>query len=261
MFNKKIWNIVVTLCVLAIAALSAAPAFAQMPEVKEKPRMYSYISFWSFPRAQWPEAEKPNMADQKILDKALASGAIVACGNDRNMVHQPDGFTHDDWWSSMSMAGLFNVLDEFNKSGTSTTPLLSSSTRHADNIFVSRYYNWHAGTWKDAYTHGASYKLKPDAPDHALDMLARNMIVPLMEKLLADGTIFEYEIDTEAVHTEAPGTFWVFFITPNAEGLDKANAAIRERQKENPLSGEAFGSVTESSAHRDYISRTNATYK
>ena len=43
------------------------------------------------------------------------------------------------------------------------------------------------------------------------------MIVPLMEKALADGLIHEYEIDTEAIHTHAPGTFIIFYIAANAE--------------------------------------------
>ena len=153
----------------------------------------------------------------------------------------------------MSMAGLMNVLDQFYKSGSSVSPVLSSSTKHADYIFVSRHYNWHSGSWKGAYTHGASYKLKPDAPDEALEMLSKSLIVPLLEKLLADGTIHEYEIDTEAVHTEAPGTFWVFYIAANADGLDKVNAALRETLKAAPLAGPAFGSLVDFSAHRDYL--------
>ena len=82
-----------------------------------------------------------------------------------------------------------------------------------------------------------------------------------MEKMLADGTIHEYEVDTEAIHTEAPGTFWVFYIAANAEGLDKVNAALRESLRANALGGPAFGSMVDFTPHRDYLSRTNATYK
>jgi hypothetical protein len=260
MTNKKMWGFA-GVCALALAAVWSVPARAQMPEVKEKPRMYSYVSNWSIPRAQWAEMEKANAADQKILDKAMANGAIVAYGDDVNLIHQPDGDTHDGWWSAMSMAGLLNVLDQFYKSGTTTSPVMASATKHWDNIFVSRYYNWHSGSWKDAYTHGSSYKLKPDAPDEAVDTLSKNLIVPMMEKLLADGTIHEYEIDTEAIHTEAPGTFWVFYIAANAEGLDKVNAALRDALKANPLGGPAFGSMVDFTPHRDYLARTNATYK
>lgn len=249
------------LCTLAMAALWAVPAGAQMSEVKEKPPMYSYVSFWNIPRAQWGEMEKADAADKPLLDKAVASGAIIGYGNDVNMVHQPDGSTHDEWWSSMSMAGLMNVLDQFYKNGSATSSVLESATKHWDGIFVSRYYNWHSGSWQGLYTHGASYKLKADAPDDAVDMLSKGLLVPLLEKQLANGAIQEYEIDTEAIHTDAPGTIWIFYLATNADGLDKVSAAVRESRKANPLALAAFDSMIDFSAHRDYLARTSATYK
>jgi len=259
--NKKVWGVLAGLCALAMSAVWVSPARAQMSEVKEKPPMYSYVSFWNIPRPQWAEMAKADAADQKILDKAVAGGTIVGFGSDVNLVHQPDGATHDDWWSAMSMAGVLNVLDQFYKAGNPATPVLVSATKHWDGIFVSRYYNWHSGSWKDLYTHGASYKLKPNAPDDAVETLSKNMIVPLLEKMLADGTIHEYEVDTEAIHTEAPGTFWIFYLAANAEGLDKVNAAVRESFKSNPLGGPAWESLVDFTDHRDYLARTSATYK
>ena len=244
-----------------ILGMSAAAARGQAADVKEKPPMYSYVGNWNIPRAQWADMEKENASDRNTLDKALASGTIVGYGTDTNMVHQPDGPTHDAWWSAMSMAGLLNVLDQFYKSGSTTSPVFEKATKHWDNVYVSRFYNWHAGSWKDAYTHGASYRLKPDAPDDAVEKLSKNLFVPLLEKLLADGTIHEYEIDTEAIHTEAPGTFWIFYLAANAEALDKVNAALREAMKANPLGGPAFGSMVDFTPHRDILVRTTATYK
>jgi hypothetical protein len=249
------------LCTLAMACILGVPAGAQMSEVKEKPRLYSYVAFWSIPRSQWAELDKANAADQKVLDKMLASGTIVGYGNDENLVHQPDGYTHDGWWSAMSMAGLLNVLDQFYKNGSVTAPVMSSATKHADEILVSRYYNWHSGSWKDVYTHVSSYKLKADAPDDAVDILSKNLFVPLLEKQLADGTIHEYEIDTEAIHTDAPGTITVVYLAANAEGLDKVAQGVRDTVKANPLAGPAFSSMIDDTPHRDYLVRTSATYK
>jgi hypothetical protein len=259
--NKKLWRVFAGLFAVALSAVWALPASAQMSEMKEKPPMYSYVGFWTIPRTQWAEMAKADAADAKVLDKAIANGTLVGYGNDENLVHSLDGPTHDGWWSAMSLAGVLNVLDQFYKSGSATTPVLASATKHWDGIFVSRYYNWHSGSWKDAYTMGASYKLKPGAPDEAVGLLSKHMIAPLLEKMLADGTIHEYEIDTEAVHSEAPGTFWIFYLAPTAEGLDKVNAAIRETLKSNPLDVPAFDSMIDFSEHRDYLARTSATYK
>ena len=246
--------------VFFVVALFALPALAQT-EVKEKPPMYSYVGAWSIPRAQWGAMEKDNASNQKVLEKALASGTIIAYGDDTNLVHRSDGWTHDQWWSAMSMAGLLNVLEQFYQSGSATSPVLSSATRHDDNIYVSRYYNWKPGSYKNAYTRVATYKLKPDAPNDAVEMLSKTLFVPYFEKLLAEGSIVEYEIDTEAIHTDNPSIFAAVFIAANAEGLDKANAALQTLTKANPLVGPAIGSMVDFSAHRDELARTNATYK
>jgi hypothetical protein len=259
--NKKVCSIVAVVGALAMWAVSATPARAQMSDAKEKPPMYSYVALWNIPRAQWAEMDKSEAVDQKILDKAVTNGTIVGYGFDTNLVHQPDGPSHDDWWSAMSMAGLLNVLDQFYKSGTPTSPVLASATKHWDAIYVSRHYNWHSGSMKDGYSHGASYKLKPDAPSDALETLSKNLFVPLLEKLLADGAILEYEVDTEAIHTEDPNTFYIFYLTPNADGLDKVNTALRDTMKANQLAGPAFDSMVDFTPHRDFLVRTSATYK
>jgi hypothetical protein len=259
--NRNTSSACAALCALAALGIWAVPASAQMAEVKEKPRMYTYVATWDIPRARWADMEKASAGDQKILDKALANGTLVGFGDDTVLVHQPDSGTHDSWWSSMSMAGLLNVLDEFEKSGGSVSPVLVSATKHADYVLVSRFYNWRPGSWKGAYTHGSSYKLKADAPDDAVELLSKNVIVPMMEKLLADGTVYEYEVDVEAIHSEAPGTFWIYYLTPTADGIDKVNAALRDTAKSSPLIGTVMGSIVDWTPHRDSLSRTSATYK
>jgi hypothetical protein len=258
--NKSWTKYLVAICALAVVAAWTIPLAAQT-EVKEKAPMYSYVGNWAIPRAQWAEMDKGAAADEPILQKALASGEIIGYGDDHILVHQSDGETHDDWWSSMSMAGLMNVLDAFYKSGNSTTPALDSATKHWDEVFVSRYYNYKSGSWKGLYGHGSMYRLKADAPDDAVATISKNIVGPLMEKLLADGTIYEWEIDTEAIHTDAPGMFFIYYLCSNAECLDKVNATLRETAKANPLRGPAMGSMIDYSTHRDILVRANATYK
>src|SRR5579871_1067845 len=256
--NRKQWRIAAAVFAMGLIAGLVAPAFAQSQEVKEKPRMYTYVALWSLPRAQWADWQKMEAADAKMMQDAIAKGTIVSFGDDENLVHQPDQPTHDDWFQSMSMAGLMNLLDQLYKTGSPTNPVLESSTKHWDNIYVSRYYNWKPGaSVKDGYSYGSSYKLKDDAPNDAIDILAKSSIVPHLEKLLADGTIIEYEIDTEAVHTAAPGTFSIFWIAANADALDKSSASLRDVLKTNPLVSPAFDSMVDFKPHRDFLTRTD----
>jgi hypothetical protein len=249
------------LCALAITGVGATSASAQTADAKEKPPLYTYVSTWAIPRAHWADMSKQEAATQKIFDKAVAGGTLVGYGVDENLIHQPDGETHDSFWSATSMAGVLSVLDDLHNAGASTVTVLGTATRHSDSLYVSHFYNWKAGSVKGGYTHGASYKLKADAPNDAVENLSNAFIVPLLEKLLADGTVVEYEVDEEAIHTEAPGTFWIFYVTANAQGIDKVNAALRAALKGNSLAGPAFDSVVDFAPHRDFLARTDATYK
>jgi hypothetical protein len=256
--QKKL-TLFVGLCVVGAVAMGTSPLQAQSAEVKEKPAMYSYVANWQIPRAKWTEFEKPSPASEKLLSQALSSGALVGYGSDKIEVHSAEGATHDSFWSATSMAAVLDMLDSLSKGPPD--PLLQTATKHWDGIYVSHFYNWKTGTYKDAYTHTAYYKLKDSAPDDEVETVSKSFIVPLMEKLLADGSIIEYEVDEEAIHTESPNGFWIDYITPNSAGLDKVNAALGEAIKGNAFVGAAFGAVTENADHRDYLARSNVTYK
>jgi hypothetical protein len=259
--KDRLWCAFTGICVFVLSTVWALPLGAQGSETKEKPPMYTYVANWQIPRGQWADMAKANAADKAILDKALADGTIVGYGDDENVVHQPNNETHDDWWSAMSLAGLMKVLDQFYSSGNTTSGALTSATKHWDEILVSRYYNWHSGAWKNGYGHVSYYKLKADAPDDAVESLSQHLVVPLLEKMLASGAIREYEIDVEAVHTTDPSAFWIVYVASSPEGLDQVEAGIRDALKAQPLAGPAFGSMTESSAHRDELLRGEGVYK
>lgn len=259
--NRKWWSISIGLCVLAISAVWVAPSVAQMAATKQKPPMYSYVANWQIPRAQWGAMQKSDADDVPTLDKGMADGTIIGYGFDENRVHTANGETHDDWWSSMSEAGVFNMLDRLYKAGAADNPALESATKHWDEVYVSRFYNWKPGTYKDAYTNVGVFNMKKDAPDDALDNLCKHLIGPLLDKLLADGTIVEWEVDTQAVHTAPESEFLVIYLSPNAESMDKVEAAIQATVAASPLSGSAFDAVVDMTGHSDEVLRSNVTYK
>ena len=250
--NDRVWSVFAAALALAMAWAGLTPA--QSAEIKEKPPMYTFVSKWVFPRAQWSELDKARSG----TDEVFAGELLVGYGEDETLLHQAEGSTHEIWWSAMSMAALMGVLEELRKK---PAPVLNTATKHWDCIYVSRFYNWHSGSAHGAYTQSTSYKLNAGAPDNAVETLSKSIFVPLLEKLLSDGTLIEYEVDVQAEHAEAPGTFWISFITAKAEGLDKVNASIGETFKSNPLVAPTFSADVDFAAHRDYLYRTEATYK
>ncbi len=259
--NRRSGKWMTGLGLLAALAVQVGSAQAQSTEPKEKERMYTYVALWAIPRAKWAEYEKPDAASQKVLDQGMSDGSLIAYGADVNEVHAAEGYTHDSFWSSHSMAGVLKTLAAFANVPSTTAGALTSATKHSDAIFVTKHYNWHSGSYKGAYTHGSSYKLKPNAPDDAVDILSKTVFEPVLEKLLADGAIVEYEIDEEAIHTEDPNTFWVFYVAPNADGIDKVNAAIRGAVKANPLLSPSIDSMVDWTPHRDSLDVSSVTFK
>jgi hypothetical protein len=253
MRDKKL-TVFVGLTLLAMSAVWSAPPGAQTAEVKEKPPMYSFIAVWNIPRAQWAARENQAVSARKILDQAISDGTIVAYGFDENPLH-------DTFWLAMSRAKLQSVLDQFKKLGITAAPAPAGATAPPVSILVSRYYNWHAGKWENAYVHVGIYKIRPDAPPNVVDTLSKNFFAPLLEKMLADGAIFEWETDTYADPKDAPGTFLIAYLSSTAEGLDKTNNALQKILKSRPLKGPAFDSLVDVSASRDVVVRSYAAYK
>jgi hypothetical protein len=254
-----------TIGVMCLAALemSGAPAGAQAIAVKEKPRLYRYVSYWTFPRAHWGDVDKDNArGNQEILAPALADGTLAGYGDEENLLHSADGFTHDNWWQANSWAGVMKVAERFHRSDVSSSPLLASSTRHWDQVFISRFYNWKPGSWKGAYRYTATYELKPEwSADEALQTLSA-FDVPLFEKLLADGTIVEYELDRELLRkTDSPAKFVYVVVTPSAEALDKMTTAVRSAVGQNSLLGPAFASMTVNQTPQIDISQINVNHQ
>lgn len=248
------------LSALVFGAFLAVPATAQTQTVQPKPRVYGYISNWQIPRAHWAEMDSSEASDNAIMDKAMNDGTLIGYGSDVNLVHTPDGWTHDDWFMANSMGDLMKVLEQFYT--RETPPVLLTATKHYDLVLTSRYYNWKPGaSYKNGIVSVSQYKLKSSDQDNALDEISGEIVAPLLEKLVADGTILEYEIDTQAVHTSAPGMFWIIYVVQDPADIDKVEDAIRADIKAAPITGATFDSLTVAKGHRDELGLGTGKFK
>jgi hypothetical protein len=179
---------------------------------------------------------------QADFEKAFADGTLVGYGDDMTLMHHEDGYTNDNWWSSMSLGGLIKVLEQVRRSANPTAPPLSTATKHWDNIYVSRLQ------LEKRFQEGST-------PSSLPINWRRTRLTPWINPAkIWSCRSWKW---TQAVHTEA---FYIVYIGATADP-DKVNAAMRESLKANPLGGPAFASMVESSQHRDEVARTNATYK
>ena len=203
----------------------------------------------------WGEFQKQEDSNLDALKKAVADGTILSFGNFAVVNHQEGLPTHGSWFTATSMANLMKVLEGLRAAPASTSAPFAAS-KHWDYIVTSTNYGLHSGTFTNGYLRVARWPAKAGANDPDGKILKSTML-PLLEKLFAEGALHTYTIDNESIHSEDPGTMFVVFVANGAEGLDKFIAAIADLQKNNPAGLAAYGTLIDSHGHRDTLARVN----
>ncbi len=221
---------------------------------KEKPPVYTYISEWAVPRPMWGDMVKLDEEDKPLMDQLVADGVIVGYGAYTNLIHQEGIPTHGTWFTATSEGKLLKALEAIYAHPGSTTAPVESASKHWDYVLVSRIYNQRPGTSTDGYLTGDEWEVK--AGDmHAYTDLVKSTLVPVCEKLLADGVLTSYGLDTEDYHQDKIGIVTFYMTTADADGVDKAGKAFDEAFDKNPALGAAFRSLVEREGHRDFLDR------
>ena len=246
----RVGKILMLACALSLLSLVwALPSRAQ--DKSEKPVMYTYVAQWDVPRAQWPDIEKA-YADQKtLMDKLVADGTIVGYGSFITTVHTVDGPTHGSWFQAMSMANLLKALQTVKASGGGMGPVFAAS-KHWDLLLESKQYGYQSGTFQGAYLRVSTWTVKPETGEN-METFNKNYMVPLLDKLMADGAIYGYQIDEQNIHTDNPMSFNVAILANGGDGLDKFYAALDAGEKANPFADAVLGHSVDISQHRDLL--------
>jgi hypothetical protein len=247
---KRILAQVVLLCLLIGGAALCAPAmYAQ--QMQEGPTLYTYVSFWGVPREQWNDMEKNSQENRKIFEKLVADGTLVSWGSEAIVVHQDDGMTHGDWFQSTSLTGIMKTLDAL-RAGAQASPLLNA--KHHDALMRTVIHGGKTASLKSGFLQVGFWRTKPGM-DAEWIALVRKHIQPMLDDMVADGSMTMYNIDSEQIHTTAPGFHAVAIVVPNEASLDKLVAALPALLAKNPTIGPALGALVEEDAHRDILGR------
>jgi len=261
--HKWISRILLIAVIATMSFLAAQPSWAQSTGEKENPAVYIYVAQWGVPRADWPAYEKAEPSNKAVMDKLMADGTIIGYGFFKQIIHQEGGPTHGEWWSATSIANLMkalNVLTAQTGPAFETQAKIFSASKHFDLLLVTHHDASRSGAFENAYLRVGTYKSKPGESE-AAEKAAKAYIVPVLEKLFADGVLLSYSIDHESIHTDDPATFDIAVIAKDAAGLDKFYDAIEANAKANPTGGPAFGAATDSSAHRDFLAVAWGAFK
>lgn len=244
-------RIVETVC-LAVVCLAVTMAAAQMAP-KEKPPVYTYVAQWSVPRPQWADMVKNEEQEKTLLDKLVADGTLVGYGAYSNLIHQEGEPTHGSWMTATSEGNLLKALEAIYAVPGQTTSPAQSASKHWDQILTGTIYGSHPGS-STGYLTWSSWIIKPGEMQ-AFDAFTKSTFVPVLEKLLADGTITSYGLLGEDYHTQQMGTIYEYFTVPDAASMDKANKALEDAFDSNPSIGPAIRGMANREGHRDYLTR------
>jgi hypothetical protein len=238
---------------MSLFAFSAPAARAQQAEAPTQPVVYTYVSFFGVPRAQWVVYEKNAAGERKAFDGLLADGTILSYGDGAMEVHEGlNAPTHVGWFSSSSLAGLMKALATLRTSAPPASEIVY--TMHADEITMSTVYNGKGGSTESGYVLVQDWTPKPGHAEEFRDLLIKYR-KPALDAEVADGTLSGYSLEEDLIHTETPGTYTLIAVFPNAAAMDKFYAEIESLHTKQPLFGDVYSSTVDYAAHRDHLVR------
>ncbi|MGA2186748.1 MAG: hypothetical protein ABSH47_27365 [Bryobacteraceae bacterium] len=205
------------------------------------------------------------------LDKLMESGVVLAYGIDVDMLHVP-GENNIAFWVEVpnydALAREEDAIEGFMKANPGLMGDLTSMadmTTHRDLVIRTREEG-HKSVPPGAQPIG-DFDIVRIKPGHMQDFMTmfKKYDQPVYDKLVADGVIYAYELDVEAVHTMEPGLVWTIVTMPNLGAKDKVNAAFDEAEKklsdgERDMAEKAYMDMVVPGSHRDSLS-VSVVYK
>lgn len=237
-------------CVSAMLALSVLPARAQGPD-GGKPEVYTYVIDWTVPRELWRDYAKATEGEGATLEKLVADGTLTLYGKFEILFHTEIEPTHGVWFSSPSRAGLLKAVAALANRPQTNFPVFAASKRR-DMITVSRMHGEKSGRIQNGYMAGAVFNVKA-GQQSTFDEILRKHHHPIMEKFLAEGALNMYSVEVEDFHTAPPDRVMFVHSSATAEGIDKAQTALRSALSKDPSLQATFRDTIDWSRHFDFL--------
>lgn len=240
----------------AVAMGGALVSMSAHAEEAKKAPLFTYAAQFAYPRAEWPNVKA--QPKELALDRKLTNnGTIIGFGQEESLVHSENGYTHNWWWAAHSASALIDLMRD---QTVPADPEMIKATKHGDALLVSEHYGYRAASIKNGVDFVSIIVLKSGAPKDAQDALIRQFYEPVMEKLLADGVVVEYDASNEYVSTSSDMPLYLNYIAKSTDSIDKVEAALNAAWDASP-NHQTWASYIDWSKERDIISSENAELK
>jgi len=205
--------------------------------------------------------EKADAEDKALFDSLVADGTLLGYGMFENRIHSDGGYTHGSWFQAASVGNIFKALERiYAQPGAVTTPVQAAS-KHLDYLMIANIHGTKPFTNSTGYLRVIGAQVKPGMEDE-FTAAYRRYLVPVYDKLLAEGTIINYQLDWEYNIENAPGRFFSAVTLRDAEALDEARMAFGELFENNPAAWGALARTVVPNTRNDFLARvSNMTHK
>lgn len=241
-----------TLLIALLLALLAPVAQAQ--------EIFTYISHWRVPRAAFAAAAEFNEGSASGFEQLVADGTIVHWGIDEPFVHAPTGHTHGSWFAATSLEGIDKAMATLQGAG-GDNPLASSSEAHHDHLLRSIAHGGSTANIRGGYSRTIIVRIKPGTGEDWATF-AKAVYTSAFESLVEEGTVLLWEISADAIHGAGNSlNRYVWYVTADAAGVDRVNAALAKNRVERPGPTAALRRTQDQEGHRDGLARVDFQHK
>jgi hypothetical protein len=225
------------------------------------PRTLRFVSEWVVPPPQRAEYLTYLEKEAKpIFERMMKDGPVVDWGIYTTAVYDDNGPSNGYWFECKDVAGIDKVLRELDK--IRQNPINTSDFKHHDYLLRSVLRHTRSGDGADGVYYFNSTLIQPGKKDRWRAWWDKYQ-KPMYDQFLADGLVSIYEIEAGEIHTMDPNWVYLMYVAPNAESIDKINAAFEARgEKRNSDESRAisdeYDAVVVAGSHRDYLARATS---
>ncbi|HEV8525544.1 MAG TPA: hypothetical protein VGQ71_13690 [Terriglobales bacterium] len=245
---------------MAVISLLSISGWSQQTQQAQAP-VFTYVAEWEVPRARWAEfTDNFEKNTRPQLERFTRDGIVVSWGGYSTYVHQKGENTHGVWWASPSLAGIERVRAQLIQAAPS--PAMAEATMHRDYLLRSVRRRSRAAGPQSGVLSVSSFTVQPGKEEAWMQLGEKNYL-PVIDELVANGTISEFSIDVEQVHNNPPGLHFIAYVAPNMEAVDKVVAALRAAEQKWPPEQrrtvmQGMMETTVPGAHRDYMATVSS---
>ena len=193
--------------------------------------------------------------------KLLKDGTVTRYGFNIDVLHQP-AITNAALWMEVPSFAAFEKAEEAVKAAMKALPAVTSAiwaatdmSKHADILVRHMFVNMKpAPAGALPYSNFYAVKVKPGKMQEFSQLFEKHQ-KPVYDKMVADGVIPGYSVDTEIIQSEAADMVWIITVMNDLGAKDKMMAITRALPDRQAMQVNLDG-ITVEGSHRHSISQT-----